>query len=369
MQNQFLRVHLGDDWHTKVLLSEPTPLTHGKTADAQITASRANWYTLRQLGHCGCAVEHYCWDRASIEALDRETRKWHLQQVPPTQLPAHISPDIAKQTEFAVVTACALHDSQNAFRWAMWNSFTDKELVRDIYIAIESLRRSADVLQSHLYEWIGEKVQVRDDRGDDWVQQRRALWLELGIDIETADLLAADLQLWWEADSQALCVLRGAYADGDLWEAIASGLMSVWRFARFTESRWLTVGSSCRSLVAGILTGIESLVHFIYKNPRASKFYLNGFGRLRQSRKEFLVVASIVGRVAEAFQYELMKDSRVAKVYDTLWMAAAKEMKWVVDLSASTYALLGSLCGITGNVLADRCISGAHISMNSCGAG
>ena len=58
------------------------------------------------------------------------------------------------------------------------------------------------------------------------------------------------------------------------------------------------------------------------------------------------MVASIVGRVAEAFQYELMKDSRVAKVYDTLWMAAAKEMKWVADLSASTYALLESLCGI-----------------------
>ena len=103
----------------------------------------------------GCCIEHYCWDRASIVALDRETRKWHLEQhLPP--LPALITPAIAKLTEFVLVTPCALHDSQNAFRWGLHSQFTDKELTRDTYIAIESLRRSADLIKSHIYEWVGD---------------------------------------------------------------------------------------------------------------------------------------------------------------------------------------------------------------------
>ena len=213
-----------EGWKTKVILSEPTPLTHGKSVPATLAASRANWHTLRQLGHTGCVVEHYCWDRASIVALDRETRKWHLEQdLPP--MPAHISPATARLLEFVLITPCALHDSQNAFRWALWSQFTDKELMRDIYIAIESLRRSQDQIKSHIFQWVGETMRVREDQGEEWVNHRRQLWLDLSVDMETADLLAADLQLWW--DGATLWCLRGAHADGDVWEAIASALIAV----------------------------------------------------------------------------------------------------------------------------------------------
>ena len=270
VQNQFLRVDMGlDGWQTKVLLSEPTPLTHGKSVPAILAASRANWYSLRQLGHTGCAVEHYVWDRGGITALDRETRKWHLEQAAPS-LPAHISERIARMTEFVLVTPCALHDSQNAFRWSLHQAFTDQELMRDIYICIESLRRSADLIKSHLYEWIGKTMRRREDQGQEWVDHRRQLWLDLGVDMETADLLAAELQLWW--DGCTLWSLSGAFADGCVLTVVASALLACWRFRAFTESRWLTVGSSVRALVAGFFTGLGSLVKFILKDPKASNF-------------------------------------------------------------------------------------------------
>ena len=149
VQNQFLRCDMGPDgWQSRVLLAEPTPLWRGKSVPAILSAARRDWRTLRSLGHCGCAVEHYCWDRAGITALDRDTRKWHLvQPLPP--LPMHIAPEVARLTEFVVVTACALHDAQNAFKWALWKQFVEKELTRDIYIGIESLRKSADLLPFH----------------------------------------------------------------------------------------------------------------------------------------------------------------------------------------------------------------------------
>ena len=93
----------------------------------------------------------------------------------------------------------------------MAGALLDKELIRDCYIAIESLRRSADLLQGHLFEWIGKVLRATDDRGEEWVSHRRQLWLGLSIDPETADLLAADLQLWWE--DGCLCIPRLAFAD------------------------------------------------------------------------------------------------------------------------------------------------------------
>ena len=164
VQHQFLRARLGADcWTTKVILAEPAPLHYGKSVPAILSASRKHWWTLRALGHRGCVVEHYCWDRFGIISLDRETRKWHAAQpLPP--LPLHISPEVARLTEFVVITPCALHDSQNAFKWSMHDQFTDKDLLRDVYIAIESLRRSADLIDTHIYAWIMETMSVRGDR-------------------------------------------------------------------------------------------------------------------------------------------------------------------------------------------------------------
>ena len=64
VQNQFVRCQLGpNDWHTKILLSEPTPLWRGKAIPAILAAARRDLKTLRALGHVGCAVDHDCWNR------------------------------------------------------------------------------------------------------------------------------------------------------------------------------------------------------------------------------------------------------------------------------------------------------------------
>jgi len=361
-QNQFLRVDLGvQGWQTSAILGEPTQLKHGKSVDAILSASRRQWRSLRQMGHAGCVVEHYVWDRFGIQALERKTRQWHASQELP-MLPPHVTVDVARLTEFVVVTPCALHDAQNAFRWALMGTCSDAELLRDVYVAIESLRNSADVISSHVAGWVTKSLRLHPDRGDTWVDQRRALWNALGIDMETAETLASDLQLCWL--DGALCAREGAGGDADLCETISTCLMSIWRFHKFTESRWLTVGTSARTVVAALLTGIESLVRAIEKDPTCSKFYIRGFGRLATSRKWFLVRAAIVSRVAEGFQAELMEDSRVTRTYDALWRSAVDEVKWVVDLPVSVWDTLASVCDRSAGSLADACIAGAHISFH-----
>ena len=164
--NQFIRCDMGagEGSRTRVLLAEPTPLIHGKSVPAILLACRQHWRRLRQLGHFGCAVEHYCWDRAGITALEQQTRQWHAQQ-PLPEVPPGMDPEIVRLSEFVCVTACALHDAHNALKWSMAGPFSDKDLVRDSFIAFESLRRSTDILSDNIHQWIGRHLHAHPDKG------------------------------------------------------------------------------------------------------------------------------------------------------------------------------------------------------------
>ena len=204
--NQFIRYQdPGSGWQDCCILTEPVPLTETKEVPMVLAAARKTWHSLRALGATGCIVEHYCWDRAGITALERHIRQWH--EVQPVPDAVSYPPKVREHLEFVVVTPCALHDSQNAFRWAFHSECTDRSLMRDIYISVESLRNSSDLLSSRLASWIGQHLVLVDGRGPLWREQRRELWMGLGIDQEIVDLLV-DLELCWDGDR--LCVLWGA---------------------------------------------------------------------------------------------------------------------------------------------------------------
>ena len=231
MCNQFVRANLpGQGWTTQVLLAEPVPLTHGKSAPAILAASHRDWKSLRSIGHSGCCVEHYVWDRAGISALERLTRQWHLAQ-DMTLLPPDVPEEIARLTEFVCVTPCALHDAQNAFRWGLYEQCNDSALQRDVYIAIESLRNSSDLISRHISEWIASRLSLVPRRGEAWVDRQRQLWHALDVDLETVDMMAADLQLCWGGGR--LCVMEGTGENMGVVACAGTCLMSAWKFVNW----------------------------------------------------------------------------------------------------------------------------------------
>ena len=52
-----------------MLLAEAIPL-ESKSHLAILGAARKSWVTVRSLGHRGCAVDHYVWDRAGFSASE-----------------------------------------------------------------------------------------------------------------------------------------------------------------------------------------------------------------------------------------------------------------------------------------------------------
>ena len=335
VQNQFVRAQLPHgEWVTRILLSDPCILQYGKACQAILALSYKHWRTLRSLGHFGCSIEHYVFDRAGYSKMVRLVRQWHAD-FEYSGLPEDLTEEMARVTEFVIVTPCALHDAQNAFKWGFMSECADRQMMRDIYVAIESLRKSADLLSKHLAMWVSKRLRMVPPRGLAWVESQRVLYNALSVDWETVELLAETLEL--EFRDGELLVSNGADVDGDLVECVCATLKSAWKFVKFTESRWLTVGTSARTIVVAMLTGVQNLVTFILKETNSSFFFLKGFLRLSEDRLQFLVQASLASRVAEGVQAELLEDSRVALIYKKLWAAATEELKWIIDLDTSVW--------------------------------
>ena len=70
----------------------------------------------------------------------------------------------------------------------------------------------------------------------------------------------------WGASCATIALQVG---EQELTETICATLLSLWKFRKFTESRWLTVGTRCRVLMAGLATGLDDLVQSIQKECRA----------------------------------------------------------------------------------------------------
>jgi hypothetical protein len=71
----------------------------------------------------------------------------------------------------------------------------DRELVRDCYVGIDSIRRPWDLIVSHLAEWIACRLSFPSSKDDAWVEEQKTLWDTLGVDLESIEPLAATLPL------------------------------------------------------------------------------------------------------------------------------------------------------------------------------
>ena len=362
---QFLRGHLPRGAVTKVLIPDPQKLAHGKTAPRIFEACLKDWVTLRSLGHKGCAVEHYCYDRAGIDAQERLWRQWHAENAASFEVHrGDVSLHHFRLSEFILVTACAAHDCQSAFRWAMRPLITDSPLLRDVYIAIESLRNSMDLIVGHVDEWIAKRLRFVPHQPFEVVEERRILWQLLDIDCETVEVLSDVLQLRFV--NGMLEVTENMSANPEVAELMSIALLSTWKFVKFSDSRWLSAGSSCRTIVAGVLTGLEDLAQLIVDDPAASKFYLGGFARLRSdpSRVEFVTGASFVSRAVDGVLASILEDPRVARNYDDIFQLLCDDTMWLVRLPSHVWEAVASAMGMDAHGLRASCMSRIHVAFH-----
>ena len=82
-------------------------------------------------------------------------------------------------------------------------------------------------------------------------------------------------------------------------EEISAALLALWHFQKLSDSRWVSVGTSCSALVASLLTGLPSLLAELKAVPNISDFYIGGASRLDDTTCRFIVVASLASYVSD----------------------------------------------------------------------
>jgi hypothetical protein len=325
-----------------LMISDVLLLTAGKKG-WNLFAAAAQFFPLaRKAGHRGICVQHTCADRAMFSTLDRK-----LRQRNQAYYTEGMGPDLGDDavllelTDWVVSTGCVCHDCHNGLKWGL-SKYTSVEGLKDMHIVLESLRNSFTLLVERLPAFLEQHLAFSADSYD--VEEVLAFWRCMGIGADMLEAVA-EVNPWWSAADGHLWVNGRLADDSEATEKVSHILLYLFKWRKFTESRWITIGPACRSLLWGLCVGLERLVAMTRADPKATDFHLHGFAKLSMDLKRYAVVASLVSYVPDAMLAEVVADDRVALMAEQLLEVLADEVSWVQSLPSFTWTRLISLLG------------------------
>ena len=342
------------------LLKEPR-LMAGKSALHAFNGLIEFFPTLDQVDHEGFNIHHYSWDRALFSACRTHARKYHtviLRRI--VDRSPRQSGTMKVLQSWLLCTGCGLHDIHNGFSWGISKLLQSKDMVDELYIRVESLRNVDKHLQSHLSSWLVGVVLF-----DDISVERdtlHSLWTALDVPPELCNMLADRGVLWQDG---RLRVSKACRDVPDIMAWLYNALMTVFRFKKYASNRWISVGTSLRTLVAACALGVRQLHQFTMDDDKVGSYYLGGFSKLSGPMRYFCVVAAISSRPTEALSLALLEDDRAVRNVEAYEACLHEEMDWMQNLTLPVWELLELVaCTSDSSCRAIRsdCLDCAHTS-------
>ena len=344
VQNQFLRYFDGGGIPRSVaVIQDPVPLTKGKTGDAVFACAKEMALIPRDYGHRGVNVIHLCFDGALHDFLVRRTKQHHLElAVARAGAIREEGLDPAKLLlmDWTVATQCVAHACHNGLKWGMGEVWTDKEKLKDLWEIFAALKNSAGLLHQWLPEWLSHHLVYRPAAQLPAVEEASILWSALGLPADRLCQVVHEWQLCWsDGELQVRDDLEG---NDDLPDEVANVILEVLSIGGFTDSRWLSVGRSCRNLCCCLLFGLDSLVDYVHDH-RNGQYYINGYKKLAHSdNKDYVVVCGLAAYPTDAALELILEDPRAAQHAPTWREAAQEEIKWIQSWDARMWQSLVS---------------------------
>lgn len=158
-------------------------------------------------------------------------------------------------TDWCLGAGCCCHDVQNSVKWSLASSLpAHAQATQELHIVIEALRNSFLLLVCRLPAFLSGHLAFSNEPYD--VEQVAPFWRALGIETHMAEQIA-DISPWW---SEGRLWVNGSLAqDPDSMQKISCVLLYMSKWRRFCDSRWITVGPCCRSLIWCLLCGPRRL--------------------------------------------------------------------------------------------------------------
>ena len=365
-QVSFIRYENADgDMVSQCRFAPPLPLTQGKTAIAIFSAGRKFGPTLRQLGHRGIVIQHYCFDRACLSSVGKLCLQEHRKNAKGFgATPAEST--YLEQLEWSEMIGCALHDAHNALKWGLHQQCSDRQFMKDLWKVFQALRNSYDLILKYVCPWLIEHVAWTEEANCPPMDELQDVWDTLGLDPVLSQLMVEEMRMRWDPQTQRLHIKSDWQRRPNAMDDIATVLLGVWRFKQFSDSRWVTIGCNSRSIVAGLLTGLDSLVGRIRADPLASDYEIKGWEKFDTRAKRFVVVASVASYVSDSVLSIIFEDSRVPRQAPQLREALEGELKWLETMDSHTWAALGSVFtageGVSAWDLRAEILGGAHLA-------
>lgn len=337
-----------------VVLRDPVALT-SKTAWALAAACFAHSPSVRSLGHFGAAVTVYNFDRGYLSPMERLVRRKHMME---SEESTRENKDIEGLLDFVICLGDPMHDAMNGYEWGL-KPFVVGEAMKDIYVSVCAVRNAYDALMLHIEGWIVGVLSF----GEPWATEEicMTLWGVLGLEQDICDILVQYRVLWY--DGQLRIDMR--YKDEDLLvDRLVFALVGAWRFIRFSESRWLSLGPTSRALVAAELTGISSLIHFARKQPGTSEYYIHGWDRRGKAGNSLCIIAAISAGPAESFLESLLDDDRVVLAGESLVDGLQAAMFRLKSLPMEMFEVMSPLCDKSASELYSAVVQAASTSVS-----
>ena len=340
------------------ILAPPRPENHGKAATNAYTAANDFWPIMPGVDEERICHFHLCMDRALLNATARWLRRreaWHFD--PDSGVHRHLPVDYLRLFSWFSMAGCALHDAQNAFKRGL-DCLSLERVVDDLYIAVESLRNSFAHLHGNLYTCLRKRVSF--DRTGFRNKDEAKLWRFLGVAaIWISDFVFA--APW--GDREVLHVREEVGRLLDPYDVISSIWMYAMRWKKFSESRWMTLGSSARNVLRSIVLGVDGLMRDTRENDKV-EYKAHGWDRCTRDVRTYMATASFGAYPIEAFCIELLHDDRLARNYDEVCTEIRDELDYLEEMPLTVWQRVAEcITGMTGQRLRNYTLHTAHSSV------
>ena len=351
----FLKTDLPDGEVLMAFLSrDPVSLAGGKTTWHMLPALCSFFPSIQKLGHKGIVVSHYVFDRLVQSSMQRKVRQlrglYHLKAIGSEGGKAGGLPDLL---DWNVSTACGNHDGQNALKWGLRLLGLDQPAVhKKLWVTIASLRNRFNLVQDFIHHFVVNHLSLEPRIAD--YSTLYSFWVDLGVEVEAAESLA-ELGLMWVGGK---CYVDRAVAGrAGLIARVEHCIRTGLKLKQFSDSRWVTMGASCRQLTAGKHLGLDQLVYTIRKDKATSDYHIHGYAEFTADAKLYSTVAGMVCNIPDALLLELLEDSRLAERVDAAKAAVDEDMAWLQRVPTWTWDRLAALVdGVTGPSLRSKCL-------------
>ena len=360
MQRLVLKRSGADGSVPRMVIGYPVPLTQGKSA-RHVFQSALKFLPIPDTWtHDGFLLVHLCADGALHSPLADLLSAHHQARATATEDTEHgDSQSRGLHRTLLLSCPCAAHVLQNSLKWAMPENVTE-DLLRGLHISIESLRNSFSLLEGHLYTFLQQHLAFRGAPHDE--EAATQFWAALSVE---ADVLQQFAEIHPQWDGEHLWVASHLLDVADSITTVCWLLLKVFRWQRFTETRFLSLGNSSRALVASLACGLDGLVSLTRQDPAATDFHLHGFAQLTPQCRELAVLCALGAYAADSGMQVILADDRLAAQQTAFWTGMLEEIEWMQSLPLQFWAGLVATLSLSMDAAAlrSRCLTASLTSL------